>query len=98
MANQLLFSATITPATAAMEVSINGGSSFTALAFTGSGSSRTGTLTGVPGGSYPAGQLVLRAKGFAASTTFPSLAGVTVVDSPTVATDNLYLDAYRTTY
>ena len=62
MANQIIFSATITPANTAMEVTINGGTTFTDLAFTTVGGVQQGTLTGVPSATYSAGQLIMRCK------------------------------------
>lgn len=79
MANQIIFGATITPANAAMEVSINGGTSFAALAFTTVGSSQEGTLTGVAAASYAAGQLVMGAVGYPA-TRLSNTAIVTVAN------------------
>ena len=64
MANQITFGATITPATAPMEVTINAGSTFTALTFATVGSNQQGTLTGVPATTYAINTVGMRAVGY----------------------------------
>ena len=78
MANQITFGATITPATAAMEVSINGGTSFTALPYATVGSAQQGTLGNVPAAVYAVGQLIQGAVGYAA-TRLANTVAVTVL-------------------
>jgi hypothetical protein len=93
MANQIIFSATVNPANSAMEVSVNGGTTFTSLAFTTVGASQQGTLTGVVANNYPVGQLVLRAVGYAATTTLSNQLAVTVVNAASSTTAGNYLVA-----
>ena len=77
MANQLIFGANLTPTGTAMEVTINAGSTFTALAFATVGSNQQGTLTGVPAATYAIGQLGLGAVGYPATRLY-NTAAVTV--------------------
>ena len=70
MPNQITFGATITPATAAMEVTINAGSTFAALTFATVGSNQQGTLTGVPAATYAIGQVGMRAVGYGSTVQY----------------------------
>ena len=74
MANQITFGATITPATAAMEVTINTGSTFTALTFATVGSNQQGILTAVPAATYVIGAVGMRAVGYPGTATYNTAA------------------------
>ena len=88
MANQIIFAATITPANTAMEVSINSGTSFAALAFTTVGSNQQGTLTAVPAATYAIGALQLRAVGYS-TTMLSNGAAVTVAAAAAAVAQNI---------
>jgi hypothetical protein len=94
MANQIIFAATITPTTAAMEVSINTGTSFTPATFATVGSNQQYTMTGVAAATYAAGQLIMRAVGYPASAA--SNAGSVIV-SAAAAAETTFSDAFPAT-
>ena len=82
MANSITFGANITPPSTAMEVTINGGATFTALAFTTVGGSQQGILTNVPAGTYAVGSVGLRAVGYANTTTsYNTLYAITIAST-----------------
>ena len=64
MANQITFFATITPASAPVEVTLNAGATFTALAFATVGATQQATLSGVAPATYAIGAVGLRAVGY----------------------------------
>ena len=85
MPNQITFAATITPATAPMEVSINSGTTFTAATFATVGSNQQYVMTGVAAATYVINQLQLRAVGYGSTTTQMNGAAVVVsAAAPTV--------------
>lgn len=85
MAEAIDFSGTITPPTAPIEVSINGGTSFVPLTFATVGSAQTARLTGVPAGTYAAGQLVMRCIGYpATAASNPSVRTVLAATAQTL--------------
>ena len=86
MANQITFTATITPATAAMEVTINAGASFTPLTFATVGSSQQGTLTGVPATTYPINSVGMRAQGYPGTVLYNTANAITVSNPAAAAT------------
>ena len=86
MAQKLIYRANITPATAPMEVSYDGGTTFVALAFATVGSLQEATLANVPAATYAIGKIVMRAVGYPA-TTVSNAAALTVLAAaaPTIS-------------
>ena len=74
MANQITFLATITPANTPVEVTINAGATFTALAFITAGGQQQGILGAVPAATYAIGAVGLRAVGFPGSVQYNPVA------------------------
>ena len=88
MANQITFGATITPATAPMEVTINAGSTFTALSFATVGSNQQGTLTGVPAATYAMNTVGMRAVGYPGTVLY-NTAAITVTAAAASSTQTI---------
>lgn len=77
MANQLAVAFDMDQPAALVEISINSGTSWADLPVPAAGTHKTGNLLGVPAGTYAAGVLKLRAKGFPGSVV-SNTAAVTV--------------------